>query len=183
MTATDSRTEEQRALAGAEKFWLVAAGWVCLCLFGGFVLLLLVFEGRLLLRALLPMLACAAGTALLSWPLWRRWPLALPFSCLLGCVPGILWALVTRPEKLTDEQLRAEGDALVQTIEAHHARTGRYPESLPGLELLPSWEAHGGWDYEARAEGRRYRLGCGNYDLDGFELYRYSERGVWEWDG
>lgn len=80
------------------------------------------------------------------------------------------------------EELEPEGDALVAALERHRAETGLYPNTLAAAGIAPGWNDFGGWQYEAIQGGAKYNLSVGDYQKDGFVLYRWSERDEWHWD-
>jgi hypothetical protein len=108
---------------------------------------------------------------------WKR----LLVLALLCAAFTAAWATLFHlgPER---DELEQEGDALLVSVEDFHARSGRYPASLAEAGCTPRWNRFGGWQYEVIEQGNRYRLRVGQYGLDGFVLYRYSEQGDWDWD-
>jgi hypothetical protein len=112
---------------------------------------------------------------------WRApgWRVAGTFALALVVVMALDGWLRRGPER---EELPADGDALVAALERHLDAQGRYPDSLEELDVTARRNAFGGWWYEPREGGRSYALGCGEYHLDLFVLYRSAEDEEWQWD-
>lgn len=156
------------AIVGVSVLWL--ALWTQI----GLVLEILALPRFFALSALA--LACAF-TLLAAYPIpaarrrsAQRWAAGLSLTLVaLNC--GI---------ERTDDELLAQGEALVRSIEAYRREHGRLPATLEELHP-PTWPSqYGWWGYHVDASAQRYDLWLGNYSLDGRSLYFESDRGEWQ---
>lgn len=123
------------------------------------------------------LLGTLAGLALARGRAW--WHPALLLAC--SIVP--LAALDTWLERGPDEkELPAEGDSIIAALEAYRREHGRFPATLAEADLAPRWNRYGGWSYAPRDGGRSWSLQVGEYDRDGFVLYRQAGDENWQWD-
>jgi len=156
------------ALVGASVFWL--AVWTQI----GLVLSILALPRLVALPALA--LVCAF-TLLAAYPipaLWRR--SALRWLAALS----VTFVTVNCGIQRSDEELLAQGEALVQSIEAHRREQGGLPATLDELDP-PTWPSqYGWWGYRVDVSAQRYLLWLGSYALDGRSLYFESQHGDWQ---
>lgn len=156
------------AIIGASVFWL--AVWTQI----GRVLSILALPRLFALPALA--LACAF-TLLAAYPI----PAARRRSALrwLGAF-SLTFVAVNCGVERTDEELLAQGEAFVRSIEAYRREHGQFPATLEEF-APPTWPSqYGWWGYHFDASAQRYNLWLGNYSLDGRSLYFESDRGEWQ---
>lgn len=156
------------AIVGASVFWL--AVWTQF----GLVLSILALPRFFALPALA--LACAF-TLLVAYPI----P-AAPRRSALRWLAGLSLTFVALNCGIerTDEELLAQGEALVRSIEAYRREHGQFPATLEEFDP-PAWPSqYGWWGYHFDASEQRYLLWLGSYSLDGRSLYFESDRGEWQ---
>jgi len=156
------------AIVGASVFWLAVRTQI------GLVLAI-----RALPRFFaLPALPLARGfTLLAAYPI----PAARRRSALrwLAALSLTFVALNCGVER-TDEELLAQGEALVRSIDAYRREHGRFPATLEEFDP-PMWPSpYGWWGYHFDASEQRYLLWLGSYSLDGRSLYFESDFGEWQ---
>ncbi len=94
-----------------------------------------------------------------------------------------VWVHATTSERIryaNVEALRAEGDGIVASIQAHAEQHGRPPASLDELGDLP--EGWRDWSYTRHDPDGAYSLRIGHYPAHGFFLRYSSRRGDWYLD-
>lgn len=156
------------AIVGAGVFWL--AVWTQL----GLALSILALPRFFALPALA--LACAF-TLLAAYPI----PAARRRSALRWLAAlSVTFVAVSCGIQRTDEELLAQGEALVRSIETYRREHGQFPATLDERNP-PAWPSqYGWWGYHFDASAQRYLLWIGSYSLDGRSLYFESDLGEWQ---
>jgi type II secretory pathway pseudopilin PulG len=102
---------------------------------------------------------------------WRRYTLIV--AVLL--TSGVVAYCVARTPRF--DALKAEGNTLVQQIEAYRSAHGEYPQSLEQAHIKAPFTFFGRWQYISTKRDW-FMLSLGEYDRDDFEL-RYRPDSGW----
>jgi hypothetical protein len=155
------------AIVGASVFWL--AVWTQI----GLVLPILALPRLFTLSALA--LACAF-TLLAAYPIpAARRRSALRWLAALSLTFVAVYCGIER----TDEDLLAQWEALVRSIEAYRREHGQFPATLEELNP-PTWPSqYGWWGYRFDASAQCYDVWLGDYRLDGQVISFESSNGEW----
>lgn len=80
--------------------------------------------------------------------------------------------------------LEAQGNELVNAIQAFHAKRGRYPPSFEeaGIEDQDIATRFGPWVYHREPDGAGFALTLGDYARDGWTLGWHTKYAGWHWD-
>jgi type II secretory pathway pseudopilin PulG len=105
---------------------------------------------------------------------WRRW--AVIGAVLL--ITGVAGYWIARTPNY--DALKAQGNTLVQKIDAYRADHGEYPRSLQDAHIRPPLTFFGYWHYDHMASDS-YWLYVGDYGRDDFRLRYIPNRG-WDLD-
>jgi hypothetical protein len=105
---------------------------------------------------------------------WKRWAMIIGAALLTGL---IAYCVARTPNY---DALKAQGDTLVQQIDAYRAAHGEYPRSLKDAHIRSPLTFFGYWHYE-RTAGNSFWLWVGDYGRDEFRLRYIPDRG-WDLD-
>jgi type II secretory pathway pseudopilin PulG len=105
---------------------------------------------------------------------WKRWAVIIGAVLLTGLVA---YCVARSPNY---SALKAQGNMLVQQIDAYRAAHGEYPRSLEDAHIENPLTFFGYWHYE-RTAGNSFWLSVGDYGRDGFTLRYIPDRG-WNLD-
>ena len=100
---------------------------------------------------------------------WPRWILII--AAVL--VTAIISYRVARTPNF--ESLKAQGNTLIQQIEAYRAAHGQYPDSLQQAHIKAPHTFFGRWEYRHFADS--FELCLGEYTRDDFFLRYRPDRG------
>ncbi len=105
---------------------------------------------------------------------WKRWTL------ISGAVflTGVIGYCVARTPNF--DALKAQGNTLVQQIQAYRATHGEYPQSLEKARIKAPLTFFGRWKYTGFGADS-FELSLGDYSRDDFEL-RYRPDSDWSLD-
>jgi len=105
---------------------------------------------------------------------WKRWP---PIVVPVFVMVAMGYCTARTPNY---DSLKAQGNTLVQQLDAYRAAHGEYPSSLGDAHIRAPLTFFGYWHYDS-TPGSPYWLWVGDYGRDGFRLRYIPDRG-WDLD-
>ncbi len=106
-----------------------------------------------------------------------RVPTILAITCVV--VSGLAVYESTLP---TYDELKVEGQRIIDEAEQYRMEHGQYPSSLREFDINDLTTNYGGWIYEVSEDGLEFFLIIGDYGQDSFELLWTSESCEWHLD-
>jgi hypothetical protein len=86
------------------------------------------------------------------------------------------------PSHSVMNELRAEGDVIIEKIEEYKNSNKNYPASLSVISTGSDKSHYGGWKYTLENNGKTFVLSIGDYGEYLFEMYWDSNSGEWYLD-